>query len=132
MIDDEVQELVLIRREPAACEEFSEGSLGSLPVKTYQGADKTREPAISLESSERCFINSSLKKNTLQLLQIGRCQRLVPAQLEHGYVVLVRLKKHPCLAAERVHVGTDRNARHRDVGSRARCVFEIRIDQRPL
>ena len=112
MLDNKVEEFQLIRGQPAAIEELSESALGSLPIEPYQCADETREPAVGLERNEPGFINASLKKYTLQLLQIGRRQRLVAPHLEHGDVIFVRLEKHPRLAAERIHVGADHNAWH--------------------
>src|ERR1700738_867248 len=64
VIDNEVQEFELIRSEPAAVEEFSEGPLGRFPVETHKSADETREPAVG-QRPERRFINARLKENTL-------------------------------------------------------------------
>ena len=68
MIDDKIEEFELIRSEPAAVQEFGEGTLSSLPVEPDKGADETREPAVGLERAERRFVNASLKENTLKFL----------------------------------------------------------------
>jgi len=107
VVDDEVEEFQLIRGEPASVQEFGKGMFGRLAIEPDKSADQTWQPAVDLQRPERCFVNAGRKKDALKFLQVGRCQRLVSPDLEHRDVVLVRLEKHPRLAAEGFHVGAD-------------------------
>jgi hypothetical protein len=50
VINNKVEEFELIRSEPAAIQEFSEGTLSRLPIKTHQSADKARKNATATMS----------------------------------------------------------------------------------
>ena len=68
MINHKVEKFELIRRELAAVQEFSEGSLGRLSVKANERADEARKATVGLQRAERRFVNPGLKENTLKLL----------------------------------------------------------------
>ena len=64
----------MVRTESSVLKKFSEGALRGLSIQSYKSADEAWKPAIDLERAERGFVNSSLKKNTFELLQVGRGQ----------------------------------------------------------
>lgn len=78
MVDDQVEEFELIGSQPAALQEFGEGTLGGLPVEPDESTDEPRQSALGSQRAERS------PGWTLRAGSVARAARSAPCMARYG------------------------------------------------